>query len=164
MNWIIYGFNVFFFGGKPSKLRQRYYTWGECWKQSGMHCNTEYFKCTRHQTSPTASTNTHMVKLQMCCNNVALHACIRHPLHTDSLPDQFPDFPHVLSVPLTDSENRMTSFIFCILFESIQFMIYAAIILHVLHRGETWLCVVRDEHGECLVTIFEKMRIRCVAL
>ena len=104
------------------------------------------------------------VKLQMFCNNIALHAYTRHPLCIARLPDQFPDFPHVLSMPLTDSENRMTSFIFCILFESIQFMIYAAIILHVLHRRETWLCVVRDEHGECLVTIFEKMRIRCVAL
>jgi len=67
-------------------------------------------------------------------------------------------------VPLTDSENKMTFFIFCILFESIQFMIYAAIVLRVLHRCETWLCIVRDERGECLVTVFEKMRIRCVAL
>jgi len=43
-------------------------------------------------------------------------------------------------------------------------MIYAAVILYVLHRCGTWLCIVRDEHGECLVTVFGKMRIRCVAL
>ena len=110
-------------------------------------------------------THTHMVKLQMCCSNIALHACRRHPLHIASLPDQFLDFPHVLSVPLTDSENRMTFFLIsCILFESIKFMIYAALILCVLRRRGTWLCIVRDEHGECLVTVCEKMMIRCVAL
>lgn len=43
-------------------------------------------------------------------------------------------------------------------------MIYAAIILHILHRCETWLCIVRDEHGEGLVTVLGKMRIKCVAL
>jgi hypothetical protein len=100
----------------------------------------------------------------MCCNNIALHACTRCPLHIAGLPDQFPDF-QVLSVPLRDSENRMTFFfIFCILFGSIKFMIYAAIVLHVLHRCETWLCIVRDEHGECLVTVFKKMSIGFVAL
>lgn len=97
--------------------------------------------------------------LQMCCNSIALHVCIRPPLHIASLPDHFPDFPHVLSVPLTDSES-----IFCVMFESIKFMIFAAIILHVLHRCETSLCIVRDECGMCLVTVFEKMKIRCVAL
>ena len=68
------------------------------------------------QTSPTASTHTHThththtVKLQMCYSNIALYACTRLPLHIASLPDQFPGFPHVLSVLLTDTENRLTFF------------------------------------------------------